>query len=394
MKNETAATAADSGRVISVAAFFGPARKAEVARALDEIDELARANEMRVVAAVAARRPAQHAATFVGGGKAEEIARLREELQAEAVLFNREIAPAQTRNLENAVGCRIIDRTELILEIFARRATTFEGRLQVELAAAKRNLTRLVRGWTHLERQRGGIGLRGGPGEKQIEIDRRLLAAKVRKLEKRLAAIAASRALARRRRRRERRFTAALVGCTNAGKSALFNLLTGAGVSSRARLFDTLDSTARAAFLGAQGEPGAVSVIDTVGFLRDLPHELVAGFRATLDDAATSDLLLHVVDCAADDWREAAEVVGDVLRQIGADEIPRLRVMNKIDLRPDFSPETARFFDGEEAGCDKMETLWVSCKSGAGITGLRRRIAEIANESSADCESSRDRIGA
>jgi GTP-binding protein HflX len=301
---------------------------------------------------------------FVGSGKAEEIRAFAESQQADLVLIDQPLSPSQERNLEKLTGRRVLDRNGLILDIFAQRARSFEGKLQVELAQLSHLATRLVRGWTHLERQKGGIGLRG-PGETQLETDRRLIAKRMRTLRTRLEKLDRQRSTGRHVRREVPVPTVALVGYTNAGKSTLFNALTGAENYVADQLFATLDPTVRRVKLSGVGE---VVLADTVGFVRALPHELVAAFRSTLQEARDADLLLHVVD-ASDPLRdERIEQVREVLRGIGAGEIPELLVFNKIDLTED-KPRTIENADGS------VRQVWASAVSGLGLDGLREALA-------------------
>jgi GTP-binding protein HflX len=333
---------------------------------LEELRLLAVSAGAAVVGQVAGARERPDAATFIGKGKAEEVREAVLALQAELVLVNHELSPTQERNLEKIVGCRVLNRTGLILDIFAQRARSHEGKLQVELAQLEHLSTRLVRGWTHLERQRGGIGLRGGPGETQIEIDRRLLRERMKTLNRQLEKVRGQREGRRKARRKIPVPTVSLVGYTNAGKSTLFNRLTGAGVYAADQLFATLDPTMRAIVL-----PGDVRVIlsDTVGFIRHLPHNLVEAFKSTLEEVSEADLLLHVVDAANPERREQAEQVDLVLAEIGAAQILQIRVQNKIDLTGE-TPQIERDGQGDIA------QVSVSAASGAGIDLLLAAIAE------------------
>jgi len=304
---------------------------------------------------------------FVGSGKAEEIRACAEEHDAEVVLVDQALSPSQERNLEKLTSRRVLDRNGLILDIFAQRARSFEGKLQVELAQLSHLSTRLVRGWTHLERQKGGIGLRG-PGETQLETDRRLIAKRMRTLRARLDKLARQRDTGRHVRREVPVPTVALVGYTNAGKSTLFNALTGSTTYVADQLFATLDPTVRRVKLAGVGE---VVLADTVGFVRALPHELVAAFRSTLQEARDADLLLHVVDAGDPMREERIEQVREVLRGIGAGDVPELRVFNKIDLVGE-SPRVLAGADGLPA------QAWTSAVTGAGLDGLRDAIAHAA----------------
>jgi len=306
---------------------------------------------------------------FVGSGKLAEIEAAVRAHDAALVIFNHALSPSQERNLERALGCRVIDRTGLILDIFAQRARSHVGKLQVELAQLRHMSTRLVRGWTHLERQKGGIGLRG-PGETQLETDRRLLRDRIRLLLRRLEKVHSQREQGRRARQRAEVPTVSLVGYTNAGKSTLFNTLTGAGVYAADQLFATLDPTMRRCTL-PDGRPMVLA--DTVGFVRHLPHQLVEAFRATLEEAQLADLLLHVIDASAADREDTSFEVEKVLGEIGADKVRRLDVYNKIDLL-EAAPRIDRGADGKPA------RVWVSAQSGAGLDLLREAIAELLEQ--------------
>ncbi len=340
---------------------------------LEEFADLARSAGANVLAVLQARIDRPNPATLVGSGKLEEVKAAAEATGADLVLVNHPLTPVQERNLEKALQRRVVDRTGLILDIFSQRARSAEGKLQVELAQLKHMATRLVRGWTHLERQRGGsIGLRG-PGETQLETDRRLLQKRVEQLQKRLDKVEVQRTQMRRARVRSELPRIALVGYTNAGKSTLFNALTGAGAYAADQLFATLDPTVRRIAL-----PGGNAVLaDTVGFVRDLPHELVAAFRSTLSEARDADLLLHVVD-AADPLRdERIAQVDAVLAEIGAGDLPQLLVYNKIDRidgalpRHDHAAEDGA---GDVGGQGARERVWVSARDGLGLDALRQAL--------------------
>ena len=350
-------------RALLVALDFGAA---EYEESLEELGDLAASAGLDVLGVVRGRRSRPDPATYAGRGKVEEIAAQAGAAGADVVIFNHELSPAQERNLERALQCRVVDRVSLILDIFARRAQSAEGKLHVELAQLKHLSTRLVRGWTHLERQKGGIGLRG-PGETQLETDRRLLGDRVKLLAARLQKLERQREVQRRARERRRVPAVALVGYTNAGKSTLFNALTKAGVYAADQLFATLDTTTRRLHLG---EGSDVVLSDTVGFITQLPHELVAAFHATLEATARADLLLHVVDAASPHRDHQVAEVDQVLARIGAAEVPQIRVYNKIDLTA-LAPEAVR----DEYG--KIRSVYVSARTGAGLGELRDALAEV-----------------
>ena len=335
---------------------------------LIEFEELARSAGADVVAVVTGARDAPESKCFVGTGKADEIRAVVSEHDAQLVLVNHAISPAQERNLEKILKCRVLDRTGLILDIFAQRARSFEGKLQVELAYLNHLSTRLVRGWTHLERQRGGIGLRGGPGETQLELDRRLIRLRIKYITKRLMKVRKQRDQSRRARRKATLPTVALVGYTNAGKSTLFNRLTGSQVYVADRLFATLDPTLRRIQLP---EIGPVILADTVGFIRHLPHDLVEAFHATLEEVSGADLLLHVVDTHDQNKQANITQVNVVLAEIGADTVPQLIIYNKIDLSENLNPGIDRDSDGD------VWRVSVSAQTGAGVEQLAIAITEM-----------------
>lgn len=333
---------------------------------LREARELIESAGALVVATVETRRQVPDARTFVGSGKAEHIAQLVEESQAEILIVNHSLSPTQERNLERLCRCRVLDRTGLILDIFAQRARSHEGKLQVELAQLRYMQTRLVRGWTHLERQQGGLGLRG-PGEKQLETDRRLIGQRVQRIRRRLQRVQSQRTQSRKARTRNAIPSVALAGYTNAGKSTLFNQLGNADVQVADQLFATLDPSVRL----VQLEGGIQATLsDTVGFIRHLPHGLVEAFRSTLQETAEADLLLLVLDAADSRRHEMLHAVNSVLRDIGAADIPQLLVLNKADqcgVRPG---------QIEPGNPGEPERIWISALDGTGIDRLRERIAQ------------------
>ena len=340
---------------------------------LDELAQLAVSAGDDPVARVIARRKAPDPALFVGSGKADELKALVLAQGAEAVLFDQALSPAQQRNLERHLGVAVADRTMLILEIFGERAQSHEGKLQVELARLQYLATRLVRRWSHLERQRGGIGGRGGPGEAQIELDRRMIDDRIKSVKQRLEKVKRQRGTQRRARERNQTFRISLVGYTNAGKSTLFNALVKARSYAADQLFATLDTTTRQFFLEDIGR--SVSLSDTVGFIRDLPHKLVEAFEATLQEAADADLLLHVVDAAGPSRLEQMAEVQRVLGEIGADQVPQLLVFNKVDqLEPSEQPRLASDQYELEVG-RWVPRVFVSAVTGAGLAEMRRLIA-------------------
>ena len=349
---------------VLVSLDFGEAGYAE---STQEIQELAKSAGLDVRALVKGRRTRPDPALYAGKGKVEELAQALAAAGARLAVFNHVLSPAQERNLERELGCRVVDRVSLILDIFAQRARTHEGKLQVELAQLEHLSTRLVRGWTHLERQKGGIGLRG-PGETQLETDRQLLRKRVKILKDKLEKVQSQREIQRRSRNRNQLFTVSIVGYTNAGKSTLFNRLTRAGVYTANQLFATLDTTTRRVHM-ANG--ARVVLSDTVGFIRQLPHTLVAAFRATLEETIHADLLLHVVDASSDDRASQIEAVNQVLAEIGAEAIPQMLVMNKIDLTAQ-PPRVER----DEYG--RISRVWASAETGAGVEFIRLVLEEGA----------------
>lgn len=343
---------------------------------LQEFVELVRSAGLEVMDIITAKRSSPDPKFFIGSGKIDEIKSAKQATSANVIIFNHNLSPAQERNIERAVEARVIDRIGLILDIFAQRASTFEGKLQVELAQLRHLSTRLIRGWTHLERQKGGIGLRG-PGETQLETDRRLLRERIKYIDKRLEKVSKQREQGRRSRKRANIKTISIVGYTNAGKSTLFNYLTTAGVLAEDKLFATLDPTLRRISL-PQGTD--VIIADTVGFIRHLPHELVAAFRATLEESVEADVLLHVIDAASERREENMEQVEEVLSEIGATDIPRLEVYNKIDLIEGAEPHVDRDDKGRPI------RIWISVLKEQGIELLREAIEELAQEEQFNAE--------
>ncbi|MGB6053812.1 MAG: GTPase HflX [Burkholderiaceae bacterium] len=351
-----------SVRAVLVGLDFG---KTDFAASLEELSLLAKSAGATPVVTISGQRSAPDTALFIGSGKAQEVAQIAAEQQLELAIFNHALTPAQQRNLERVLKIRVVDRTSLILDIFAQRAKSHEGKIQVELAQLQHLSTRLIRGWTHLERQKGGIGLRG-PGETQLETDRRLLGMRVKALRSRLDRLRRQHATQRRARERNGMFSVSLVGYTNTGKSTLFNALTKSGVYAADQLFATLDTTSRRIYLG---EAGNVVISDTVGFIRELPHQLVAAFSATLEETVHADLLLHVVDAVSPARMEQIAEVNAVLDEIGASHVPQILVWNKIDAT-DLGPAV------EYDEYDKISRIFISAQTGAGLDLLRQAIAE------------------
>jgi GTP-binding protein HflX len=374
---ESSRPAADPQAAIIVCLDFGDDAYEE---RVEEVVRLVESAGVRRHRVIRGRRSKPDPKFYAGSGKVAETAAAAEALNAAFVVFNHALSPAQERNVERELERRVFDRSELILEIFAQRAQTSEGKLQVELAQLEHLSTRLVRGWTHLERQRGGLGKTGGPGEKQIELDRRYIANRVRVLKSKLETLKKQRTVQRRARARGDVLSVSMAGYTNAGKSTLFNALTRAKAYEADQLFATLDTTTRRIWLP---ECGDVVVSDTVGFIRDLPHGLVAAFRATLEETVHADLLLHVVDSASPSRDEQAREVDKVLAEIPAGDAPRLQVWNKIDLTRN---KTAKA--GLEPGVERDQygricRVFVSARTGAGLQELRAALAEFAKERSA-----------
>jgi GTP-binding protein HflX len=367
---ETSRQAADPQAAIIVCLDFGDDAYEE---RVEEVVRLVESAGVRRHHVVRGRRARPDPKFYAGSGKVEEIKRAAEALNAMYVVFNHQLSPAQERNVEREVVRRVMDRTELILEIFAQRAQTNEGKLQVELAQLEHLSTRLVRGWTHLERQRGGLGKTGGPGETQLELDRRYIATKTKTLRRKLADFQKQRTTQRRARARGDVLSVSIVGYTNAGKSTLFNALARAKAYEADQLFATLDTTTRRIWLE---DAGNVVISDTVGFIRDLPHGLVAAFRATLEETVHADLLLHVVDASSAARDEQAAAVDAVLAEIPAGQAPRLLVWNKIDAAG-LAPAVER----DQYG--RICRVFVSARTGAGLQQLRAAIAEFAKQRTA-----------
>jgi GTP-binding protein HflX len=364
LNNAVNGAARNEMRAVLIGLDFG---KGNFATSLDELFLLSQSAGVTPVTTISGKRASPDAALFVGSGKAQEIADVIADLELELAIFNHALSPAQQRNLERVLKVRVLDRTSLILDIFAQRAQSHEGKVQVELAQLQHLATRLIRGWTHLERQKGGIGLRG-PGETQLETDRRLLGLRVKALRGQLEKLQRQHATQRRARGRSSTFSVSLVGYTNAGKSTVFNSMTKAGAYAADQLFATLDTTSRRIYMG---EVGNVVLSDTVGFIRELPHQLVAAFRATLEETIHADLLLHVVDAASPVRMEQIEQVNLVLKEIGADHIPQILVWNKIDAAG-LEPRV------ERNEYDKIQRVFISARTGSGSDLLRSAIAEYA----------------
>ncbi len=343
---------------------------------LAELGLLAQTAGLNPVARMTCKRKAPDAALFVGSGKADEIKLLATQLGAVEVLFDQSLSPAQQRNLERHLELPVNDRTLLILEIFGQRARSHEGKLQVELARLQYLSTRLVRRWSHLERQSGGIGMRGGPGETQIELDRRMIGDNIKKIKERLIKVKRQRQTQRRQRERRDAFNISLVGYTNAGKSTLFNALVKARTYAADQLFATLDTTTRQLYLGEAGR--SVSLSDTVGFIRDLPHGLIDAFQATLQEAVDADLLLHVVDAASPNYPEQIAEVQRVLREIGAADIPQVLVFNKLDAL-EMERRPVQLEDAFDLNGVQTPRIFLSAKNGEGVPALRQQLARIVS---------------
>jgi GTP-binding protein HflX len=362
-------TIADVNAAVLVSLDFG--RNGYVEN-IEELRQLATSDGLIIAAVIRGKCSRPNPATYAGNGKVNEISLILKQTCASLVIFNHNLSPAQQRNLEQYLQCRVIDRTSLILDIFAQRAKSHEGKLQVELAQLEYLATRLVRGWTHLERQKGGIGLRG-PGETQLETDRRLLGKRVKLLKEKLAKFQCQRNLQRRTRRRAHVMSVSIIGYTNTGKSTLFNNLTRASAYTANQFFATLDATTRKLFI--QGH-GPLVISDTVGFIRELPHTLVAAFRATLEETVQSDVLLHVVDAGSPNREQQIEAVNKVLVEIGADAIPQILVLNKIDLI-NISQGTSGYQRNEYG---RISQVRLSAKTGEGFEYIRMALAETIEQ--------------
>lgn len=350
---------------VLVSVDFG---ESDFAESLEELRQLVISAGMHVHASLESRRPKPDAKYFIGSGKADELSAVMQSQEIKVAVFNHDLSPSQQRNLEQLLEARVVDRTGLILDIFAQRAQSHEGKLQVELAQLEHLSTRLVRGWTHLERQKGGIGMRGGPGETQLELDRRMLRVRIKSLREKLDKLKKTRSNQRRSRQRSHVVSVSLVGYTNAGKSTLFNRLTQAKAYAADQLFATLDTTSRKLFIP---EAGAIVLSDTVGFIKHLPHSLVEAFGATLEESVQADLLLHVVDCANAHRDTQIDQVNNVLHEIGADAVDQIVVFNQIDRA------------GLDAGIErneygKISKVRLSAKTGEGINFLQQALVEHA----------------
>lgn len=373
LANPTVSTIQSNNAVVLVSVDFG---ESDYAESLQELRQLVTSAGMQVRATVEGKRHTPDAKLFIGSGKADELKLMLESSETQLVAFNHDLSPSQQRNLERHLKAKVLDRTGLILDIFAQRAKSHEGKLQVELAQLEHLSTRLVRGWTHLERQKGGIGVRGGPGEKQLELDRRMLGVRVKQLREKLAKLKSQRNMQRKARKRSITMTVSLVGYTNAGKSTLFNRLTLSGVYAADQLFATLDTTSRKMFLGESYHAGGSTLVisDTVGFIKHLPTPLIEAFGATLEEAAQADLLLHVVDVASTNREAQVAQVNMVLQEIGASGVPQLLVLNQIDRLAHADLDDGAGFERDEYG--RIYQVRVSAKTGAGIEFIKLALTE------------------
>lgn len=368
LANPTTLTAPSDGGVVLVSVDFG---EPDYAESLHELRQLVVSAKMQVRATVEGKRSTPDAKLFIGSGKADELKQILEASETTLVAFNHDLSPSQQRNLERLLQAKVLDRTGLILDIFAQRAQSHEGKLQIELAQLEHLSTRLVRGWTHLERQKGGIGVRGGPGETQLELDRRMLRVRVKQLREKLDKLKLQRGMQRRARKRSSLMTVSLVGYTNAGKSTLFNRLTQSGVYAADQLFATLDTTSRKMYLGEDYHSGGCSLVvsDTVGFIKHLPTTLIEAFGATLEEAAQADLLLHIVDVASTNRDAQIAQVNSVLQEIGASKVPQILVLNQID-KLEMPADLIR----DEYG--NISKVSISAFTGAGIDYLKLALTE------------------